>query len=727
MVIHNFLKVLSRHKSALAIVPVIAVVITYFLVRNLPDAYTSRARIATGIIDGSAALMNGKEMQEAQVTLQFGNLVQTMMLKKVVSQVSYKLALHDLTTTPFRKPAEAWINTSEADRKRAIEILTNKYNTREDLALNIPEENKVYKLLTSAKYDNESLLTDLLVFRVSNSDFIDLNYEAEDPQLTAFVLNTLCKETIAYYTVTVSDNNRKSVDFLDSLVQHKQAALQQKRANLRDYKIRNGILDVNDQASTLISQIADFETKRQDAQKNISSYRGALKNIDGRFNPNDRKFFESSVASLNQDILVTKSRLNAINNEYIKSSFDPKYKAKADSLQAVLSNQLNKVNDNYSYNPASSKQDLVTQKLNLEVSLELAKNSVSSLSSELNRLNGRLYSLVPNQAAIKHNQDEIDLATTEYTDLSKKYEQARMDASFTVKLKQVETALPGTPKPSKKMMLVILSGIVSFVFCLVVLFVLFYLDDSVNDGNDLANRTKLPVLGSLSLLRSNKLNLKDVWKNNNETNELQYFKSLLRSLRFELDNNLGKAKVIAITSMKSDEGKTFFALNLAYAYAMINKRVLLIDGNFEGPEITQAVSPAIYLEDYFLSENNTAANFNTDNNLVVIGNRGGDFSLLELSSEAIISGKIQALKSQFDIILIETPSLNKLNKAKEWIMFADKVVPVFEASQTLGNNNTEELQYLNNLNGKFTGWVLNKVVNSKSIAVAGKKVKTVKA
>ncbi|MDQ6814780.1 MAG: AAA family ATPase, partial [Bacteroidota bacterium] len=599
------------------------------------------------------------------------------------------------------------------------------YNSREELSLSNPAENKLYRLLLTARYDNESLLADLLNFRVNNSDFIDLNYQSDDPGLSAFVLNTLCKETIAYYTATVSDNNRKSVEFLDSLLQHKQAILQEKTAYLRDYKVRNGILDVNGQASTLIAQIADFETKKQDAEKNISSYRGALKNIDNRFNPNDRKFFESSSAGLNQDILITKNRLTAVNNEYIKSSFDPKYKAKADSLQSLLSYQLNKVNDNYTYNPASSKQELVAQKLNLEVSLELAKNSTSSLGSELNRLNSRLHALVPYQATIKRTQDEIDLATAEYTDLAKKYEQARVDASFSVKLKQVEAAMPGTPKSSKKMLLVILAGIVSFIFCLVVLFIAYFFDNSINDSYELANQTGQPVLGSLNRLTSSKINLNDLWKNANGTSDVQYFKTLLSSLRFELDNNVDNKKIIAITSLQADEGKTFFALNLAYAYTMINKKVLLIDGNFSQPEITEIVKPSVYIEDYLLHERVGVNEFNSGSNLTIIGNKGGDLSLLELTNKQNIASKIDALKNIFDIILIETPALYKMNKAKEWIMFADKVVPVFEASKAIKHGNG--IEYLTSLNGKMTGWVLNKAVSSRSVRLTGRKGKTFKA
>jgi succinoglycan biosynthesis transport protein ExoP len=45
----QFLRLLQRNKITLILVPLITVIITYFLVRRLPDTFVSRARIATGL------------------------------------------------------------------------------------------------------------------------------------------------------------------------------------------------------------------------------------------------------------------------------------------------------------------------------------------------------------------------------------------------------------------------------------------------------------------------------------------------------------------------------------------------------------------------------------------------------------------------------------------------------------------------------------------------------
>ncbi len=51
MELREFLKLLPKYKNILIIVPLVTIIISYFLVRNLADKYISSAQIATGIVD----------------------------------------------------------------------------------------------------------------------------------------------------------------------------------------------------------------------------------------------------------------------------------------------------------------------------------------------------------------------------------------------------------------------------------------------------------------------------------------------------------------------------------------------------------------------------------------------------------------------------------------------------------------------------------------------------
>ena len=81
MELGNYFKILSRHKLTLIIIPLITIIITYFLVRHQPDSYTSEAQIATGIVDKTQQALsnnNNEAQQESQIAQNFDNLIEIM-------------------------------------------------------------------------------------------------------------------------------------------------------------------------------------------------------------------------------------------------------------------------------------------------------------------------------------------------------------------------------------------------------------------------------------------------------------------------------------------------------------------------------------------------------------------------------------------------------------------------------------------------------------------------
>lgn len=707
----KFLNLLYRRKLLLVLLPVITVIITFFLTRNLPDNYLSNARIATGIVDQSQQYLDNQDnAQESKVNQDFNNLVQMMRLKKMLDQVSYKLILHDLTNkNPFRKPSKL-LRTLNADaRKHAIEEYTSHADSLTELSLIEGDERGLYEVLKSMQYDDQSILTKLAVYRVENSDFIDVQFGSENPDLSAFVVNTLCKEFITYYSSVVKENQHKAVNFFANLLQEKKDAMENNRSELRSYKIKNHILNLNEQAKSLYGQIADYEIRKETVQKNIAGYTGALKQIEDKFAPRDRKYLEGTATKINADIVATKDQLALLNQNYIQSGFNPQYKTRIDTLRKVLASQINQSTDNNIFNPLAAKQSLVAEKLQMEINRDVEINSISPIDKELGRLNYKFNHLVPHEAEIQSFENAIDITSREYLEILNRYNQTSLTSSFSLKIRQIQMAMPESALPSKKMLLVILSGIISFVFCLVVLFVLFYLDTSIQSSKDLANKTNIPVLGYLNLLGGFTIDFKRIWDNNNTTPAINEFKNLLRSVRFEIDNELNGKKILAVTSLKEGEGKTFFATSLAYAYAMTNKKVLLIDGNFQNSLITKTVRSKLFIEDYFNNSKTSDQIFSSDT-INVLGNKGQAASLLELASEETIQQKMNLLAENFDIIIIETAPLDAMNKSKEWLLSADKAVCVFAAGQDINNDKEDYIEYLKSMNGKFIGWVLNKVM-----------------
>ncbi|WP_439554759.1 exopolysaccharide transport family protein [Dyadobacter sp.] len=521
--------------------------------------------------------------------------------------------------------------------------------------------------------------------------------------MAAFVINTLSSEFIKMYSARLSDTYNRTISFLADFLEQKRMALRVQMNGLRDYKIRNRVLNLDEQAKSLYGQMAEFELRREVAKKDVIAYGVAIRNIDNKFSTNDRKYFESAVSGINQSIVTTKQRLRALNEAYVKSNFDPKYKAGLDSIQTKLSAQINESTDRYVYSPLSLKENLVTQKLTMEVERDLAANSLATIEAELKTLNNKFDGLVPNEARVQEFETAIDIAGREYMEALQKYNDARLASSFPATLKIAEKALPGVIQPSKKIVLVILSGVISFAFCLFILFILYFFDSSIRYPQQLANATDRPVLGFVNQLGGG-FRISELQNEHTSEGKIELFRNLIRSIRFELDNEFPDPKILSITSLSEGSGKTLLILSLAWAFSKINKRVLIIDGNFNAADITKLNTGSRYLEDYLTKGDATTTA--AHGSISILANKGGDVSLLELADEARIKEALATLKTQYDTILVDAGSLVSMNKAKEWITFSDAVVAVFESGHSISYEDRSKIEYLKGLNGKMAGWVL---------------------
>jgi len=193
MEIKEFFKLLAKYKIVLVIVPLITIIVSFFLVRNLADEYISSGQIATGLADQTKQLLDpfSSTLQEARVYGEFSNLIEAMKLKKMMDMVSYKLILHDLTSpAPFRRPGKPGALSNEA-RKRAVAVFQNKLDSLRSLSLYNSYEAGLYDMLRSMKYDEHSLRKCITITRDENSDFISVDCSSENPQLSAFIVNSL--------------------------------------------------------------------------------------------------------------------------------------------------------------------------------------------------------------------------------------------------------------------------------------------------------------------------------------------------------------------------------------------------------------------------------------------------------------------------------------------------------------------------------------------------------
>ncbi|RYD59190.1 MAG: hypothetical protein EOP56_02875 [Sphingobacteriales bacterium] len=707
----EFFKTLKRRKAILTIVPIVTIVIALLLVRQLPDKYISKSRLSTGIADRSQQLLleDNPYQHESRVNQEFNNLIETIQLNEILDKVSYTLMLHDLQAeTPYRKPSKMVKKLTATERSALVAMLNNKLQKRQGSSA--ISDIKFYELLNSMGYDHASIKKNLKVYRQNNSDFIQMEFESDNANLSAYVLNAISSTFIGYYTSVVSQNKRQAVQYLDSLLKQKQNTLLVSLDALNQYKIKNNIVDLEEQTRTLYSQMADVAARKGMAQKEAIAYSAALNTVNRKFQPGSNGMLDNKLASLNQDIVQTKEELQSLNDAYIKSDFDSKYKVKMDSVQRRLQSQIIRQSEVASYDPSSTRENLANQKLNLEVSNAMAKNSLGTYDQEIGRLNAGLSKIAPNAANVDALKNAVSIAEKEYQEILTKYNEAVMAASFTLPIKQIERAAAPEAEPNMKMVIVALSGVMSLIFSVLVLFIMFYFDRSIYTVSQLELVTDAPILGALNVMKLGTTDLKQLWNPHNSDPNSQMFKNLMRAVRYEVENDLQNSQIIAVTSFSERAGKTFFTKSLAYSLTKINKRVLIIDGNFMNPDLSNnSNGQSQFLETFLLGSGDEQVNDSTA--IAVIGNKGGDNSILEVTDPETVHRTMDQLKSMYDVIIIETNALETINKAKakEWMMFTDKVIAVVEAGQPFDKEMHHELRYLKGMGSKFAGLVLNKV------------------
>src|SRR6185436_19251093 len=126
--------------------------------------------------------------------------------------------------------------------------------------------------------------------------------------------------------------------------------------------------------------------------------------------------------------------------------------------------------------------------------------------------------------------------------------------------------------------------VVGLILGLMLAFLLEYLDNTVKNGDDVEQKLGLPMIGVLQRL-GKKVDLRRAVLTDSRSNFAESVRTIRTSVMMsDLDN---PHKILLVTSSVPEEGKTTVAMNLAFAFAQVNK-VCLIDADMRRPSIARS-------------------------------------------------------------------------------------------------------------------------------------------
>ncbi len=188
-------------------------------------------------------------------------------------------------------------------------------------------------------------------------------------------------------------------------------------------------------------------------------------------------------------------------------------------------------------------------------------------------------------------------------------------------------------------------------------------------------------------------------------------RTLRTNLQFSLIDN---SKVIMVTSSIPGEGKSFVSANLAAAFSMVDKKVLLIDCDLRKGRQSKVFGikgekglSILLLEDV---KNYKKYIYKTNiENLFVLPNGIVPPNPSELLGSDKMKILMDELKKDYDIIILDSPPVSAVADALVLTNITDKIIIVCAHNKTPIDLLSDTKKSLESVNNKIAGVVINKI------------------
>lgn len=720
----QFLRTLYKYIPLLILLPLITVIITFIFVQSSEGEYRARAVVSSGFIEAQNTPGNERRISRDQVMFQYANLMELLSSKNVYDFTTYALLKHDLQNPEdaFREFGDFYNELSPQVRSAVLDSLDYALENYRNIEEVDGIGNIVNDLALEKKYDYESLQNRITIRRMGQSDYIQIIAETESSRLSAFIANSFASHFINFYRVNQNRLLGVNIEFYLEQVRLREEQLQERTRRLQNFKVENSITNITEQTKALAIQMTDFERVREREMRN---YRGAQSLIDSLntvLQEGGEGYVEGRAAQLNADVAVARRSMAELNrrrvnaqvrgNTELAQQLQDEIEEERQNLQETIS-----VIDNQALaDPRVARQQLLSERLMLGIQSENARQSLIFIESELERLQNRTREFARIEAVLDSYVREIDLAERDYLSMLDRLNQFRLRQqamSSGAQMEQVEAALPPTdPMPSKKLIILLVAGAGSFAFALVAVFIIEYLDLTIRNAQNLANRTGKPVYGVVPNLKMDEIDIPSLFSSEYEADDAlqKATASMIRLLRHNLLSEADGKKLL-LTSSHPRTGKTFISVFMAYAIAQANYKVLLIDTGTRDAALTLQFGAEPALERFLRGEiSNSEAAMETSHPFIsVIGCNTGNKTISEMASQAQIKQAIAGIEEYYDVIIIDSTPLIKENNARELLPFVDSATLVFSALDVINGVDNSVVAELDAAPPSFKGSILNKV------------------
>jgi capsular exopolysaccharide synthesis family protein len=470
------------------------------------------------------------------------------------------------------------------------------------------------------------------------STVLELSLEEVSPQRGRDILNNLLD---VYVQSNLNEKNREASNtlrFIEDRLGLITGELGEVEGDVASYKSSRGLTDISSEAQIFLENIQENDAKLNDVNIQMQ----VLESVDN--------FVDSDNAATPATYMISDPVLVSLLGRLTELQIQKeKYSRTTTANNPLLETVTTQI--------ANTKQAVRENIQNVRRGLGVTKQNLESINKDFSAglrtipQKEREYVGIKRQQTIKENL---------YLYLLQKREETALAYASTV----TDSRLVDAPKTAfkavapKRSIIWGGAGAAGLVIPLLLVNLLFLLNNTVQRRDDIERATKASILGEVGLMRTVKgKETETIIRMTSRSAVAEQFRALRTNLQYLGD---GSCRVILLTSSIGAEGKSFVSINLAASLAYSDKKVILVGLDLRKPTLHDRLGIANDkgATNYFIGKGNLADLIQTSSihpqlDVLVSGPIPPNPS--ELLSNGRLPGLIKELRQTYDYILIDTP------------------------------------------------------------------------
>jgi uncharacterized protein involved in exopolysaccharide biosynthesis len=546
----------------------LSVLAAFIFLLNKKELYVSQAQYSTGFTAEKVRLVDGSSGIDIYTAdVKFNNAIETFKSPKVINTIGYKLLLHDLTN-----PAKAYRVLSKnqkgsdifkaVNKDTAIKILQEAITKNKLLNSETDQEKILIEFFKLYGYDFESLKSFLVIERVGRTDYLNITFWSENPNLSALIVNALGQEFLNYYKNLSSQRTEENAEGIKKMVTAQQDRIDSLGKRLYNEKVKQGSIDPVSLSTSAMETVKELETRLAEEKSKQNEHLNRKKYLTERLNILGGGSAVSVNTGSNDEVIrLTNKKIDLVAELARKGGNDPVLQKQISDLRAEINAKSGSSSGKSNSGKTKEIDDLKMQISEEDALLNAANSTIADYTSRIRKYTGMANSApIGSDVTIEGIKSKLDIENAQLGIVMEKYSQAEglVKDDPTTNFIQTGIGQPALGPESKKTMLTMaLSGMSMFFLTSVIFLLIEIFDTRVKTPTLFKKQVKLNVANILNNVPLKKTSEQEIVMNDFEGRKFSreiLFKNNVRKLRHELLKS--PHKIFLITSTQKKSGKT---------------------------------------------------------------------------------------------------------------------------------------------------------------------------